>query len=295
MPFVNPVTTQLPDDPVTVQVFDASLTAFTVNEVGVPPEPVPSPTITVTSVLPATAVGCRGTSGADKATVNVTALKLVEYELVVAAVARTTQLPAPVNVKTAVDEFTVQPVEPALVTEYVITPLPEVEARTEGVFGESAVDNAVVGDHETTCADTVEVVVVLVAAVVGTVGTGEGEIVTTRGTVVVVEGTDVEIRGTVVVVNGTVVATRGTVVATRGTVVATRGTVVATRGTVVATPLPVDGGTVTRAVVGDTVTRAVVGDTVVTTRLPVVGGIVTRAVVGGIVARTDVGGAGGDT
>ena len=149
MPFVNPVTTQLPDDPVTVQVFDASLTAFTVNEAGVPPEPAPSATITVTSVLPATAVGCRGTSGVDKATENVTALKLVEYVLVVAAVARTTQLPAPVNVKTAVDEFTVQPVEPALVTEYVITPLPEVEAKTEGVFGESAVDNAVVGDHET--------------------------------------------------------------------------------------------------------------------------------------------------
>ena len=117
-------------------------------------------------------------------TTNVTSTKLVEYVLVAAAVARTTQLPAPVNVKTAVDEFTVQPVEPALVTEYVITPLPEVEAKIEGVFGESAVDNAVVGDHETTCADTVEVVVVLVAAVVGTVGTGEGEIVTTRGTVV---------------------------------------------------------------------------------------------------------------
>ena len=83
------------------------------------------------------------------ATTNVTSTKLVEYVLVAAAVARTTQLPAPVNVKTAVDEFTVQPVEPALVTEYVITPLPEVEARTEGVFGESAVDNAVVGDHET--------------------------------------------------------------------------------------------------------------------------------------------------
>ena len=82
-------------------------------------------------------------------TTNVTSTKLVEYVLVAAAVARTTQLPAPVNVKTAVDEFTVQPVEPALVTEYVITPLPEVEAKTEGVFGESAVDNAVVGDHET--------------------------------------------------------------------------------------------------------------------------------------------------
>jgi DNA-directed RNA polymerase subunit K/omega len=94
-------------------------------------------------------VGDHETVWADKATVNVTALKLVEYELVVAAVARTTQLPAPVNVKTAVDEFTVQPVEPALVTEYVITPLPEVEAKIEGVFGESAVDNAVVGDHET--------------------------------------------------------------------------------------------------------------------------------------------------
>ena len=69
-------------------------------------------------------------------TTNVTSTKLVEYVLVAAAVARTTQLPAPVNVKTAVDEFTVQPVEPALVTEYVITPLPEVEAKAEGVSGD---------------------------------------------------------------------------------------------------------------------------------------------------------------
>ena len=136
------------------------------NEAGAPPEPAPSATITVASVLPATAVGRRGTFGADKATANVTAIKFEEWVLVEAAVARTTQLPTPVNVNTAVDEFTAQPVKPALVTEYVIAPLPEVEAKIEGVLGESAVDNAVVGDHETTCSDTagtVEVVVVLVA------------------------------------------------------------------------------------------------------------------------------------
>ena len=220
MSFVKPVTTQLPDDPVTVQVFDASLTAFTVNEVGAPPEPAPPVTMIVISVLPATAVGRRGTFGADNETTNVTATKFAEYVLVAAAVARTTQLPAPVNVKTAVEEFTVQLVEPALVTEYVIAPLPEVEAKTEGVFGESDVDNAVVGDQETACADTdgtVEVVVVLAVIVGEATGAGEAPIVATRGTVEVVEGTVVTTRGTVV--DETLVVVEGTVVATRGTVV----------------------------------------------------------------------------
>jgi hypothetical protein len=191
--------------------------------------------MTVISVLPATAVGRRGTFGADNETTNVTATKFAEYVLVAAAVARTTQLPAPVNVKTAVEEFTVQLVEPALVTEYVIAPLPEVEAKTEGVFGESDVDNAVVGDQETACADTdgtVEVVVVLAVIVGEATGAGEAPIVATRGTVEVVEGTVVTTRGTVV--DETLVVVEGTVVTTRGTVVATRGTVVATRGTVVA-------------------------------------------------------------
>jgi hypothetical protein len=73
----------------------------------------------------------------------------VEYALVAAAVARTTQLPADATVSTAVVELTVQPVSPALVTEYVIAPLPEVEAKAEGVLGDSAVPKAVTGDHET--------------------------------------------------------------------------------------------------------------------------------------------------
>ena len=67
---------------------------------------------------------------------NVTSTVAEPYWEVCAAVARTTQLPALVNVKTAFDEFTVQPVEPALVTEYVIAPSPDVTARTEGVSGD---------------------------------------------------------------------------------------------------------------------------------------------------------------
>jgi len=145
---VRPVTTQLPEVPDTVQVLVVSPTARTVNEAGVPP--VPAATVTVTCVLPATPVGCGGVPGAANVTVKVTSTKLVRYSLVVAAVARTTQLPAAVKVKTAVEECTVQPVEPALVTEYVLAPLPEVEAKAEGVLGESAVVNATVGDHETT-------------------------------------------------------------------------------------------------------------------------------------------------
>jgi sulfur carrier protein ThiS len=46
VPLVRPVTTQLPDDPVTVHVFVASLTALTTNEAGVPP--IPAATVTVT-------------------------------------------------------------------------------------------------------------------------------------------------------------------------------------------------------------------------------------------------------
>ena len=49
-------------------------------------------------------------------TTNVTSTKLVEYALVAAAVARTTQLPAAENVSTPVEELIVQPVVSADVT-----------------------------------------------------------------------------------------------------------------------------------------------------------------------------------
>jgi hypothetical protein len=84
--------------------------------------------------------------------VKVASTLLVKYELVAAAVARTTQSPTPVNVKTAVDESTVQPVEPALVTEYVIAPSPVAVAKLD-VFGDCVIVMAVVGAHDTLCED----------------------------------------------------------------------------------------------------------------------------------------------
>jgi hypothetical protein len=61
------------------------------------------------------------------------------------------QLPAAVNVRTAVDELTSQPVVPMLVTEYVMLGDPRPVARAEGVAGDAAVVSDVVGDHVTAC------------------------------------------------------------------------------------------------------------------------------------------------
>ena len=76
----------------------------------------------------------------------------MKYELVAAAVARTTQLPTLVNVRTAVDECTVQPVEPGSFTEYVIAPSPDVVAKSD-VLGDWVIVMAVFGDHDTLCDD----------------------------------------------------------------------------------------------------------------------------------------------
>jgi hypothetical protein len=61
------------------------------------------------------------------------------------------QLPAAVNVSTAVDELTSQPVIPALVTEYVMLGDPSPVARVEGVAGVAAVVNDVVGAQVIVC------------------------------------------------------------------------------------------------------------------------------------------------
>ena len=60
-PFVSPLTTHEPDDPVTVQVFVASPTAVTVNDCGV--GPAAAATVTVALELPDTAVGAGGVLG----------------------------------------------------------------------------------------------------------------------------------------------------------------------------------------------------------------------------------------
>ena len=73
------------------------------------------------------------------------------YEPVAAAVARTVQVPVDVNVRTPLLELTEHPVVPALVTEYVIVPLPDVVARADGVAGESDVVSDVVGAQDTVC------------------------------------------------------------------------------------------------------------------------------------------------
>ena len=72
--------------------------------------------MTVTFPLPATPVGCSGVPGAANVITNVASIELVEYALVAAAVARTTQLPAAENVSTLVEELMAQPVVPASVT-----------------------------------------------------------------------------------------------------------------------------------------------------------------------------------
>jgi hypothetical protein len=65
VPFVSPVTAQLPDAPVTVQVFVASPTAVTVYEVGGAPPPMA--TVTVALASPGTAVGVVGVVGTASA------------------------------------------------------------------------------------------------------------------------------------------------------------------------------------------------------------------------------------
>jgi len=61
--------------------------------------------------------------------------------------------PDVVYVNTPVFESTVQPVPPALATEYVIAPPPvEAVARELGVSGDAVVSTAVVGDHVTVVA-----------------------------------------------------------------------------------------------------------------------------------------------
>jgi hypothetical protein len=72
------------------------------------------------------------------------------------------QLPAVVKVSTAVDEFTEQPVAPALVTEYVIVAESSAVAREDGVAGDAVVESAVVGDHVTVCVARVVVKLILV-------------------------------------------------------------------------------------------------------------------------------------
>jgi hypothetical protein len=70
-------------------------------------------------------------------------------------------------VSTPVVEFTVHPVVPALVTEYVIETEPSAEANDEGVAGESVESKAVPGDHVTLCEalEILKVSVICVAAV----------------------------------------------------------------------------------------------------------------------------------
>ena len=94
VPLVRPVTEHDPDVPVTVQVFVVPETcgdAETVNDVGGPPSP--EVTVTVTCPSPATAVGCGGVPGAASVMVKVTSMKLARYVLVAAAFARAVQEP----------------------------------------------------------------------------------------------------------------------------------------------------------------------------------------------------------
>ena len=67
VPFVRPVTLQLPDEPVTVQVVPPGF-AVTVYPVGA--LPAPAATVIVATLSPATAVGVRGTPGTSNSGVR---------------------------------------------------------------------------------------------------------------------------------------------------------------------------------------------------------------------------------
>ena len=77
----------------------------------------------------------------------------------VAAVARTTQLPVPVYVICPIVASTLHVVVVLLTLEYVIGAPPRADAEAEGVKGDCTVVTAVVGDHVTICVafDTVNV------------------------------------------------------------------------------------------------------------------------------------------
>jgi hypothetical protein len=86
---------------------------------------------------------------AGVAITNVTSLVEAACVAVAAAVARTTHVPAPVNVKRPEEEFTEQPVVPELKIAYEIEPGPLDEAATDGATGDDVVNNVVVGFHDT--------------------------------------------------------------------------------------------------------------------------------------------------
>ncbi|MFZ9976366.1 MAG: hypothetical protein ACO3GM_06275, partial [Candidatus Limnocylindrus sp.] len=80
---------------------------------------------------------------------NVTVVNADSHWSVCAAVARTTQSPGALYVRTPVEEFTAQPVVVELSTEYEMLPLPGVIDGELGVRGDCGMVTPVVGAHTT--------------------------------------------------------------------------------------------------------------------------------------------------